>query len=146
MTTDDETEAANRMQAAFEAVHEAVARLLQEGEHDPQHLVLALARATGELGADIAQAGGMEAEELLDDLAELVRLAGEEPPVAGERATLTGLLGGDLRPVHCFGACGVRGGGHALRPGTRGPYCGVIGMVETDDDESGAEPRMEAAM
>src|SRR3954454_8792597 len=82
-TDDDETEAANRMQAAFEAVHEAVTRLLQGGEHDPQHLVLALARATGELGADIAQAGGMEAEELLDDLAELVRLAGEEPPVAG---------------------------------------------------------------
>src|SRR4051794_19964689 len=83
MTTDDETEAENRMQAAFEAVHEVVTKLLQEGEHDPQHLALALARATGELGADIAQAGGMEAGELLDDLAELVRLAGEEPPVAG---------------------------------------------------------------
>ena len=83
MTTDDETEAANRMQTAFEAVHEAVLRLLQEGEHDPQHLVLALARATGELGADIARAGGMGAEELLDDLAELVRLAGREPPAAG---------------------------------------------------------------
>ena len=83
MTTDDETGAANHMQAAFEAVHEAVTKLLQEGEHDPQHLVLALARATGELGADIAQAGGIEAEELLDDLAELVRLVGQEPPVAG---------------------------------------------------------------
>jgi len=83
MTTDDETGAANHMQAAFEAVHEAVTKLLQEGEHDPQHLVLALARATGELGADIAQAGGMAAEELLNDLAELVRLAGLEPPVAG---------------------------------------------------------------
>ena len=81
--TDDETGAANRMRAAFEAVHEAVLRLLQEGEHDPQHLGLALARATGELGADIAQAGGMKAEELLNDLAELVRLAGREPPVAG---------------------------------------------------------------
>ena len=67
-----------QMRAAFEAVHEAVTLLLQGGEHDPQHLVLALARATGELGADIAQAGGMEAEELLDDLAELVRLAGQE--------------------------------------------------------------------
>jgi hypothetical protein len=83
MTTDNETEAVDQMQAAFEAVHEAVTRLLQEGVHDPQHLVLALARATGELGADIAQAGGMGAEELLDDLAELVRLAGGEPPVAG---------------------------------------------------------------
>jgi hypothetical protein len=87
MVNNDETEAANRMQAAFEAVHEAVLRLLRDGEHDPQHLVLALAlalaRATGELGADIAQAGGMGAEELLDDLADLVRLAGQEPPVAG---------------------------------------------------------------
>ena len=72
-----------QMQAAFEAVHEAVAAAAAEGEHDPHHLVLALARATGELGADIAQAGGMEAEELLNDLAELVRLAGEEPPAAG---------------------------------------------------------------
>ena len=83
MTTDDETGAAHRMRAAFEAVHGAVLRLLQEGEHDPQHLVLALARATGELGADIAQAGGIRTEELLDDLAELVRLAGREPPAAG---------------------------------------------------------------
>jgi hypothetical protein len=83
MTTDDETEAANRMRAAFEAVHEAVLRLLQEGEIDPQYIVLAAAGVTGELGADIAQAGGMGAEELLADLAELVRLAGEEPPVAG---------------------------------------------------------------
>ena len=38
-----------QMQAAFEAVHEAVERLLRDGEHDPHHLVLALARATGEL-------------------------------------------------------------------------------------------------
>ena len=85
MTTDDETKAVDQMQAAYEAVHEAVTLLLQGGEHDPQHLVLALAlaRATGELGADIAQAGGMEVEELLGDLAELVRLAGQEPPVAG---------------------------------------------------------------
>jgi hypothetical protein len=83
MTTDDETEAANQMEAAVEAIREAVLRLLEAGEVDPQYVVLAAAQVTGELGADIAQAGGMEAEELLDDLAELVRLAGEEPPVAG---------------------------------------------------------------
>ena len=72
-----------QMQAAFEAVHEAVTRLLRAGEHDPRHLVLALARATGELGADIAQAGGMRAEEILGDLADLVREAGQDYPVGG---------------------------------------------------------------
>ena len=75
------------MQAAFEAVHEAVLRLLQEGEHDPQHLVLALARATGELGADIARIGDVDLETVLGDLADLVREAGrehaEDLPVAG---------------------------------------------------------------
>ena len=35
ITTDDKTEAANRTRAAFEAVHEAVLRLLQEGKLDP---------------------------------------------------------------------------------------------------------------
>ena len=69
MTTDDESEAANRMQAAFEAVHEAVLRLLQEGEHDPQHLVLALA-GHGRARGGHRPAGGMEGRGLLDDLAE----------------------------------------------------------------------------
>ena len=83
MTTDDETGAEAQMEAAAEAIREAVLRLLQEGEVDPQYVVLAAAGVTGELGADIAQAGGMGAEELLDDLADLVRLAGEELPAAG---------------------------------------------------------------
>ena len=61
MTTDDETEAANRMQAAFEAVHEAVLRLLQ-------YVVLAAAGVTGELGADVAQAGRMDVEPILADV------------------------------------------------------------------------------
>ena len=80
---DDTTDLAAQMEAAFEAVHEAVTRLLRDGEHDPQHLVLALARVTGELGADIAKAGGMEVGEILGDLADLMREAGQEPPVAG---------------------------------------------------------------
>src|SRR4051794_39957617 len=83
MTTDDETGAEAQMETATEVIREAVLRLLEEGKIDPQYIVLAAAGVTGELGADVAQAGGMGAEELLDDLAELVRLAGREPPVAG---------------------------------------------------------------
>ena len=84
MTTDDETEAANRMGVATEAIHEAVMRLLQEGQHDPQHLVLALARATGELGADIAQAGGMAARGTPGRSGQTrPPRRGSEPPVAG---------------------------------------------------------------
>ena len=45
MTTDDETEAANQMEAATEAIRGAVTLLLQEGEVDPQHLVGHLPRA-----------------------------------------------------------------------------------------------------
>ena len=80
MTTDDETEAANRMQAAVEAVREAVLRLLQLA-------ILAAARATGELGADIARLGDVDLETVLGDLTDLVREAGrahaEGPPLAG---------------------------------------------------------------
>ena len=87
MTTDDETEAANQMEAAAEAIREAVLRLLQEGEVDPQYVVLAAAGVTGELGADIARLGDVDLETVLGDLADLVREAGrahaEEPPVAG---------------------------------------------------------------
>ena len=53
MTTDDETEAANQMEVATEAIREAVLRLLRllrEGEVDPQYVVLAAAGVTGELG------------------------------------------------------------------------------------------------
>ena len=56
---------------------------LRDGEHDPQHLVLALARVTGELGAAVAHAGGVEAETVLGDLADLVREAGQDYPVGG---------------------------------------------------------------
>ena len=87
MTTDDETGAATRMEAATEAIHEAVLRLLQEGEVDPQYVVLAAAGVTGELGADIARIGDVDLETVLGDLADLVREAGrahaEDLPVAG---------------------------------------------------------------
>jgi hypothetical protein len=41
-------------------------------------VVLALARVTGEVGAGAALAGERDPEELLDDLAEVVRRAGRE--------------------------------------------------------------------
>jgi hypothetical protein len=87
MTTDDESEAANQMEAATEAIREAVLRLLEAGEVDPQFVVMAAARVTGELGADIARIGEVELEMVLGDLADLVREAGrahaEGPPVTG---------------------------------------------------------------
>jgi hypothetical protein len=45
---DDETEAANQMEAAAEAIREAVLRLLEAGEIDPQYVALAAAGVTGE--------------------------------------------------------------------------------------------------
>src|SRR4051794_7086830 len=85
MTTDDETEAANQMEAAAEAIREAVLGLLEAGEVDPQFVVMAAARVTGELGADIARLGEVDLETVLGDLADLVRLAEGQPrrPVAG---------------------------------------------------------------
>src|SRR3954454_8762268 len=87
MTTDDETRAEAQMEAAAEAIREAVLRLLQEGEVDPQYVALAAAGVTGELGADIARLGEVDLETVLGDLADLVREAGrahaEEFSVAG---------------------------------------------------------------
>src|SRR3954451_24050458 len=76
MTEDDETEAEAQMEAAAEAIREAV--LLQEGEVDPQYIVLA-ARVAGELGADIARLGGVDLESVLGGLADLVLRAEEYP-------------------------------------------------------------------
>ncbi|HEY0409174.1 MAG TPA: hypothetical protein VGE42_02805 [Candidatus Dormibacteraeota bacterium] len=53
-------------------------RLLQECEVHPHLVVLALARVTGEVGAGAALAGGRDPEELLGELAEVVRQAGRE--------------------------------------------------------------------
>src|SRR4051794_24226452 len=87
MTTDDETEAEAQMEAATEAIREAVLRLLEAGEIDPQFVVMAAARGTGELGADAARIGEVELEMVRGALADLVREAGrahaEGPPVAG---------------------------------------------------------------
>jgi len=93
---DDETEVQRDLEAqmdlAMEGVRKAVLRLLQDGEVHPQLVVLAVARVTGELGAGIAQAGGMDLETILADVTEVVRKAGrthhellraEELPVAG---------------------------------------------------------------
>jgi hypothetical protein len=76
MVNDDETGAETRMEAAAEAIREAVLRLLQEGEIDPQYVVPAAAGVTGELGADIARLGDVDLETILGDLADLVREAG----------------------------------------------------------------------
>ena len=87
MVNDDESGAEARMEAATEAIREAVLRLLEAGEVDPQYVVLASARVTGELGADIARLGDVDLEMVLGDLADLVREAGrahaEGPPLAG---------------------------------------------------------------
>ena len=59
----------------MEGLQRAVMRLLQEGEVHPHLVVLALARVTGEAGAGAALAGA-DPEELLRELAEVVRQAG----------------------------------------------------------------------
>jgi hypothetical protein len=73
--------------AATEAIREAVLRLLEAGEVDPQFVVMAAARVTGELGADVARLGDVDLGTVLGNLADLVREAGrahaEEPPLGG---------------------------------------------------------------
>src|SRR3954449_7663722 len=56
----------------------AVMRLFQDSDIHPHVMVLALARVTGEVGAGTALAGGQDPEELLGELAEVVRRAGRE--------------------------------------------------------------------
>jgi len=92
---DDETEVRDleaQMHLAMEGVRKAVLRLLQDGDVHPQLVVLAVARVAGELGAGIAQAGGMDPETILTEVTEVVRKAGrahhellwaEGLPVAG---------------------------------------------------------------
>ena len=68
-----------------------VVRLLQEGEAHPHLVVLALARVTGEVGAGAALASEQDPEQLLDELAEVVRQAGRgflEMLEAGEMPTV----------------------------------------------------------
>ena len=74
----DEEELETQLGTAVEGVQRAVVRLLQEGEVHPYLVVLALARVTGEVGAGTALAGGQDPEELLGELAGVVRRAGRE--------------------------------------------------------------------
>ena len=68
-----------QLEAAADTVRAAVLQLLQAGEIDPRLIVLAVAQIAGELGAATALASGRrEAEDLLDELAEVVRQSGRE--------------------------------------------------------------------
>src|SRR3954466_10609433 len=81
MMTDDETEQDEleaQLQTAMEGLQKAVMRLFQDSDIHPHVMVLALARVTGEVGAGTALAGGQDREELLGELAEVVRRAGRE--------------------------------------------------------------------
>jgi hypothetical protein len=53
-------------------------RLFQDKDIHPHAMVLALARVTGEIGAGAALAEEQDPEELLGELAEVVRRAGRE--------------------------------------------------------------------
>jgi hypothetical protein len=72
----DELEA--QFQTATEELQRAVMRLFQDGDIHPHLVVLALARVTGEVGAGTALASEQDPEELLGELAEVVRQAGRE--------------------------------------------------------------------
>jgi hypothetical protein len=77
---------------ATETIRETVLRLLQAGDIHPNVVVLAVARVAGETGSAAALASGEDVEQLLGELAEVVRRAGleqhatfqgEQLPVAG---------------------------------------------------------------
>ena len=80
--TDDETDEQDEREAQFWTatgeLQRAVMRLFQDSDIHPHVMVLALARVTGEVGAGAALAGGQDPEELLGELAEVVRQAGRE--------------------------------------------------------------------
>jgi hypothetical protein len=67
-----------QMQAALEGIQDAVRRLVHEGGVDPRLILLAMTRVMGELAAASALAEGLDAEEMLAEVAELVRQAGLE--------------------------------------------------------------------
>jgi hypothetical protein len=67
-----------QLQAASEAFQGTAGRLLREGEMAPQLIVLAAARVAGELGAGMTLAEGLEIETTLDELAEVLHLAGRQ--------------------------------------------------------------------
>jgi hypothetical protein len=67
-----------QMQAALAGVQDVVRRLVHEEGVDPRLILLAMTRVMGELAAASALAEGLDAEEMLEEVAELVRQAGRE--------------------------------------------------------------------
>jgi hypothetical protein len=82
MMADEETAEQHELEAQFqtatEGLQRTVMRLFQDSDIHPHVMVLALARVTGEVGAGTALAGEQDPEELLGELAEVVRRAGRE--------------------------------------------------------------------
>ena len=79
MRTDAEAEQEEleeQLWTAAEELQRTVMRLFQDSDIEPYLVVLALARVTGEVGAGTALAGEQDPEELLGELAEVVRQAG----------------------------------------------------------------------
>src|SRR3954451_24388655 len=82
MLTDDETAEQDELEAQFWTatgeLQRAVMRLFQDSDIEPYLVVLALARVTGEVGAGTALGSEQDPEELLGELAGVVRRAGRE--------------------------------------------------------------------
>jgi hypothetical protein len=82
MLTDDETaeqdELEEQLWTATEELQKAVMRLFQDRDIHPHLVVLALARVTGEVGAGTALASEQDPEELLGELAGVVRQTGRD--------------------------------------------------------------------
>src|SRR3954463_3650313 len=76
MTEQDELGA--QVRTATEGLQGTVMRLFRDSDIHPHVMVLALARVTGEVGAGTALAEEQDPEELLGELAEVVRRAGRE--------------------------------------------------------------------
>src|SRR3954447_19830040 len=76
--TDERDELEAQFRTATEGLQRAVMRLFQDSDIHPHVMVLALARVTGEVGAGTALAEAQDPEELLADLAGVVRQAGRE--------------------------------------------------------------------
>src|SRR3954465_13297438 len=96
--TDEQDELEAQFQTATEELQRTVMRLFQDRDIHPRLVVLALARVTGEVGVGAALADGQDPEELLGELAEVVRQAGRE---FQERLAATALpMAGALEPGH----------------------------------------------
>ena len=76
--TAEQDELEEQLWTATEGLQRTVMRLFQDSDIHPHVMVLALARVTGEVGAGTALASEQDPEELLGELAEVVRRAGRE--------------------------------------------------------------------